>query len=264
MRDLTPATAGALCFDPNLAQRPRLRLRSRHDSEGPVVEAGRLLACPRWIQPTFDALAECAEHGCDVAMLRGNRIAALVRGQGRVPDLALRRAQFRRHGDTAACRDLARSLVDAKLREQQRVMRRLAERPGLHDLGERADRIARERVGLGRFDLDGLRGREGLAARSYFGGWPQALGLPDFQRIPRRAANPINLLLDICYSRLCLAVTLALLDYGCDLGLGTLHVDDDRRPTLALDLMEPLRPIIADRFVLGAYRDALDLSLIHI
>jgi CRISPR-associated protein Cas1 len=83
------------------------------------------------------------------------------------------------------------------------------------------------------------------------------LDLPDFQRVPRRALNPINHLLDLCYSRLCLIVTLELLARHLDLGLGTLHVDDDRRPTLALDLMETLRAPVADRFVIGCYRDAI-------
>jgi CRISPR-associated endonuclease Cas1 len=260
MRDLTPLGAGALCFDPMLEGAPRLRLRSRSEPEGPVISPTSLVACPRWIQPTFDALAECAEHACDVAILRGSRIAALVRSQRHGPTTALRRLQFRRHADEGACPAFAVSLVDAKLRGQQAVMRRLALRSRHEALGERADRIERERQGLGSFALDALRGREGIAARTYFGGWPSALDLPGFQRIPRRAQNPINHLLDIAYSRLCLAVTLGLLERGLDLGLGVLHVDDDRRPTLALDLMEPLRPLIADRFVLAVYRDALAAS----
>jgi len=259
MRDLTPERPASLCFDPTLAEAPRLRLRSSANPDGtPVLVPGRLIACPRWIQPTYDALAEGAEHGRDLAILRGNRITAVVRSQ-QGSDPTRRRLQHRRHDDHLATLALARALILAKTAGQVAVLRRHArQRPDPH-LAERADACAKDRHGLAGFTtLEALRGREGIIARSYFGGWPRLLGLPSFQRIPRRALNPINHLLDLAYSRLCQAVTLHLLDQGLDLALGTLHSPDDRRPTLALDLMEPLRPPIADRFVIACHQDALN------
>jgi CRISP-associated protein Cas1 len=262
-QDLSPHSAGSLCFDPGLPTRPGLRLRVGSDTviETPCAAPG-IIACPRWIQPTFDALAECAEHGIDVVCLRGNRIGALVRAHaGRITDSQLRRRQFRRHADAAACLSLAARLVIEKTAGQLTLLRRAALQRNDGELTAKAERMSRDRNGLGpHLGLDALRGREGIIARTYFGAWPRLLNLTDFQRIPRRALNPINHLLDLCYSRLCLTVTLELLARGLDLGLGTLHVDDDRRPTLALDLMEPLRPILVDRFVLGCYRDALSGS----
>lgn len=259
MRDLTPDQAGALCFDPTLYQAPRLHLRRAAEQEGQVIAVDGLLVVPRWIHPTYDALAECAEHGHDVACLRGARIAALIRSHQRPERTGPRRQQFRRHDDSQACLDLARSLILAKTAGQVAVLRQAARRREDTDLGERADRCSHHRHGLAKAPtLDHLRGREGIIARSYFGGWPRLLDLPSFQRIPRRALNPINHLLDLCYSRLCLQVTLALLDADLDVALGALHAPDGHRPTLALDLMEPLRPLIADRFVLANYRRALD------
>jgi len=258
MRDLTTAKPGALCFDSTGSERPRLRLRRQGDPEGEVIISDGLIACPRWINPTFDALAECAEAGRDLACLRGNRIGALIRAHQRTDGRDLRRRQFRRHDEPSATLRLAISLVVAKTAGQLSILRRAALQRGDAELDAKADRIARDRQGLPvSTGFDALRGREGIIARTYFGAWPRMLALPGFQRIPRRAANPINLLLDLCYSRLCLTVTLALLDQGLDLGLGTLHSDDDRRPTLALDLMEPLRPLIADRFILNTYRQAM-------
>ena len=258
MRDLTQELPGALCFDPTLSVTPRLRLRQRADPDGQIIAAQGLVVCPKWIHPTFDALTECTEHGLDLACIRAGRISALVRAQTRPDTTGLRRAQFRRHAQPASGLAWVKSLVAAKTAGQIAILRRAARQRPDPELGERADRCARDRSGLNRFDtIDAVRGLEGIIARNYFGGWPRLLALPSFQRVPRRALNPINHLLDICYSRLCLLVTLALIDRGFDLSLGILHVDDARRPTLALDLMEPLRPILADRFVLKCYADAL-------
>lgn len=259
MRDLSTELPASLCFDPTAPGSPRLRLRRQSDPAGDIVTAEGLVVCPKWIHPTYDALAECVEHGHDIVCLRGNRISALIHAQQREAGTQLRRQQFRRHANEADCMILAKSLVMAKTAGQLALIRRAARQRQDQVLDQRADRLERDRLTIpGAKTLDALRGSEGIVARMYFGGWPHLLKLSSFQRIPRRALNPINHLLDLCYSRLCLAVTLALLDHGFDLALGTLHSEDQRRPTLALDLMEPLRALIADRFVINVYRDALD------
>lgn len=257
--DVSYLKAGALCYDPDASQSPRLRWRSQTNQDGVAVRpANCLLACPRWVHPTFDALAECAEHGVDVAVLRGNRIAALVRSAYRPPAVATRRKQYSRHEDAAAVWALARALVDAKARSQRNMLRKAAFRRNDSRLHEYADRLHAEWHALPLSGtLDSLRGWEGRIARSYFAAWPHWLGRHHFQRIPRRAHDPINLLLDICYSRLCQAITLHLLDAGFDIALGALHAEDPYRPTLALDLMEPLRPLAVDRFVLTNAHRAL-------
>lgn len=258
--DLSFLKAGALCYDPESPRSPRLRWRSQADQNGvAILPAGRLIACPRWVHPTFDALAECAEHGVDVAVLRGNRIAALVRSAYRPSAVAIRRKQYARHDDASAVWSLARALVEAKARSQRNVLRKAAIRRDDGCLHEYADRVHAEWHALPLSgSLETLRGWEGRIARSYFAAWPHWLGRHQFQRIPRRAHDPINLLLDICYSRLCQAVTLHLLDSGFDIALGTLHAEDPYRPTLALDLMEPLRPLVVDRFVLTNAHRALE------
>jgi CRISPR-associated endonuclease Cas1 len=285
MRDLTTESPASLCFDPALPLLPgtlRLFLQRREKATSETTDSDKeistdnhleiadhqtfagLIVCPRWIQPTYDAIAECTEHGHDLACLRGNRVSALIHAQNRVTNTALRQRQFRRHADEAACMELANSLVWAKTAGQLALLRRAAHRRSDAELDQRADRLARDRLTIpGAKTIEALRGSEGIIARTYFGGWPRILELPSFQRIPRRALNPINHLLDLCYSRLCLAVTLALIDAGVDVALGTLHAEDDRRPTLALDLMEPLRSLIADRFVFNVYRDALNGDWLH-
>lgn len=251
MRDLACHCSGALCFDPTLSDRPRLRLRSQREPDGCVIgDVGRVIVCPRWIQPTFDAVAECAEHGVDIAIVLGSRITALVRSQMRDGMIERRRRQYRRHADADAVLALVRSLIATKTLGQYNLLRRAAHRSDSR-LAMYADRIAADRSGLIRHGtIVSLRGLEGHIARMYFAAWPIWTGLPGFRRIPHRRHDPINVLLDIGYSRLCQAVTLALLDAGCDIAVGSLHEEDDRRPVLALDVMEPLRPLVVDRFVL--------------
>ncbi|MDW8324676.1 MAG: CRISPR-associated endonuclease Cas1 [Burkholderiales bacterium] len=253
MLDLTAYKAGALCYDPVQPRSPRLRWRSHDDPEGRVLpDPGSLVACPRWIHPTFDALAECVEHGVDLAILRGNRITALVRAQYRASTVSVRRQQYARHDDSAAAWALAYSLVEAKARNQRNLLYRAAQRRHDARLHAWAARVHAEWRSLPMHrTLERLRGGEGHLARTYFAAWPHWLRRPQFQRIARRAHDPVNLLLDICYSRLCQAVTLELLAAGYDIALGTLHAEDPFRPTLALDLMEPLRPLVVDRFVLA-------------
>ena len=261
MLDLTPELPASLCFDPTIINKLRLRLVRPSSADGIIVGAEGIIICPKWIQPTYDALAECAEHGNDIVCLRGNRISGIVHSQHRQTGTQLRRQQFRRHANEADCMVMAKSLVIAKTSGQLALLRRAARQRQDPVLDQRADRLTRDRLTIpGAKTLDALRGCEGIIARMYFSAWPHLLKLPSFQRIPRRALNPINHLLDLCYSRLCLAVTLTLLDNGFDLALGTLHSEDQRRPTLALDLMEPLRPRIVDRFVMNVYQDALNGS----
>jgi CRISPR-associated endonuclease Cas1 len=63
------------------------------------------------------------------------------------------------------------------------------------------------------------------------------------------AANPANALLNYLYALLEGEATIAARIVGLDPGLGVLHADQDRRDSLAADLMEPIRPLV-DRYVL--------------
>jgi CRISPR-associated endonuclease Cas1 len=66
----------------------------------------------------------------------------------------------------------------------------------------------------------------------------------DAGRSPRKAADPINALLNYAYALGEAECILALRAVGLDPGMGILHADKPHRDSLALDLLEPLRPVI--------------------
>lgn len=105
-----------------------------------------------------------------------------------------------------------------------------------------------------------LLGIEGEAAALYFRAFPElfndtARALPEFgfeRRSRRPPADPVNAALSLCYALLFRVLGNALEIAGLDPWLGFYHVERPGRPALALDLMEPFRPILADSAVLTA------------
>ena len=71
-------------------------------------------------------------------------------------------------------------------------------------------------------------------------------------RVRRPPTDPINALLSFGYTLLLNVVAGAVQVVGLDPHLGALHPPDGTRPSLALDLMEPLRPLGVDVWVFGA------------
>ena len=127
-------------------------------------------------------------------------------------------------------------------------------------------------------DLDTLRGIEGAAATAYF-------SVLDHMLLSRKEAfffhgrsrrpplDRVNAMLSFAYSLLAHDCASALESVGLDSYVGFLHRDRPGRQSLALDLMEELRPCMADRFVLTLVNNRMlrpedfqvqDLSLIHI
>lgn len=103
--------------------------------------------------------------------------------------------------------------------------------------------------------LDMLRGLEGSAAAAYFNVIDDMIlqGKDTFffhERSRRPPMDAFNALLSFAYSLLAHDCASALESVGLDAYAGYLHRDRPGRESLALDLMEELRPCFADRFVL--------------
>ena len=102
--------------------------------------------------------------------------------------------------------------------------------------------------------LDALRGTEGVAAAAYFGVFNQLI-LRDTEafkfegRSRRPPLDRVNAMLSFAYSLLSSECTSSLSSVGLDAYVGFMHQDRPGRTSLALDLMEELRPVVADRFV---------------
>lgn len=175
-------------------------------------------------------------------------------------NVELRRAQFRAADDEHFCLRLAKGLVDAKIRNCRTLLRRNwknAEAPPglLEDLNGDLRRVARAP------DLQGLLGVEGSAAARYFGAFanllkdtgPEGNFAFDFKTRNRRPpTDPVNAMLSYAYSLLVRVWHVTLTAVGLDPYLGFYHQPRYGRPALALDLMEPFRPLIADSTVIQA------------
>ena len=114
--------------------------------------------------------------------------------------------------------------------------------------------------------LDTLRGIEGDSAAAYFELFPLLLTTKDpaitmLGRNRRPPTDPVNALLSFLYSLLTHDCRSALAAAGLDPAVGFLHRDRPGRPSLALDLMEEFRPVLADRLALALLnRRQLDIS----
>ncbi len=180
-------------------------------------------------------------------------------------NVLLRKAQMEAWSDSCRKFEIARSIVAGKIRNAREVIQRGARdesRSGEQEklrfisrkLAHSIDRIAPNRPGL-EMDMDFLRGIEGNAARDYF----SVFGLlirsdSDFfafeKRTRRPPRDPVNALLSFLYTLLLNDCVSALEGVGLDPQFGFLHEIRPGRPSLALDIMEELRPIFADRLAL--------------
>jgi CRISP-associated protein Cas1 len=175
-------------------------------------------------------------------------------------NVEIRAAQYRASFDASACLRIARGLVVAKIQNQKTLLRRNWKQGGPpEDLldGFQADIRLAQRAA----DLSELLGAEGLAAARYFGAFSCMLSSPkdaetvpfDFQTRNRRPpTDPVNALLSYAYSLLVRAWSVALTAVGFDCYRGFYHQPRYGRPALALDMMEPFRPLIADSSVIQA------------
>lgn len=102
-------------------------------------------------------------------------------------------------------------------------------------------------------DIAALDGVEGSAAREYFAALMEfnRSEMPWPGRKKHPATDPLNALLSLTYTLIMNEFTALLEGAGLDPYLGFLHQVDYGRPSLALDMMEPFRHPIADRFVLS-------------
>ena len=173
-------------------------------------------------------------------------------------NVELRTAQYRASFDAATCLRFAQGLVSAKILNCRTLLRRnwkrLDDNRGVMiDLKE--DSRSAERAQ----SLAELLGIEGAAAARYFGAFaamisrddPEEEAAFDFKKRNRRPpTDPVNALLSFAYSLLVRAWTVTLTSVGFDAYRGLYHQPRYGRPALALDLMEPFRPIVAESVVL--------------
>ena len=175
-------------------------------------------------------------------------------------NVLLRREQFRRADSPLCCRDLACSFLTGKIYNARWVLERTArdhalrvDVDGLKAVSRSLDTAVKSLSQQP--DTDALRGIEGAAASQYFSVFDHLIlqNKADFffhGRSRRPPLDKMNALLSFVYTLLASDCAAALRGVGLDPYVGFLHTDRSGRASLALDLMEELRPVLGDRFAL--------------
>ncbi|AKA48836.1 CRISPR-associated protein Cas1 [uncultured archaeon] len=206
------------------------------------------------------AMQLCAERGVGLSFLTPNgRFQARVTGRSS-GNVLLRRKQFRWADSDDERLRLTKRFVTAKIHNSRRVIQRLVREHDSNTVDNGLPlAIGRLKEMISRIDnsdsVDSVRGIEGEAATLYFSNFDSMiLNQKDqfnFQRRVRRPpTDPVNALLSFVYTLLAHDCSSALESVGLDSQVGFLHTDRPGRESLALDLMEELRPYVADRLVL--------------
>lgn len=206
-------------------------------------------------------MGKCANMGIGLAFFspRG-KFLARVCGESR-GNVLLRKEQYRRSDDTKKSCEIAKQFILGKVYNSRWVLERATRD---HPMRVDTDALKGAAKGLaGALDdiadctnLERLRGLEGETAARYFGVMNHLIlqNKEKFATTGRSRRPPLdrlNALLSFVYTLLSHQCASALEGVGLDSYVGFLHRDRAGRTSLALDLMEELRPILGDRFVIS-------------
>jgi CRISPR-associated endonuclease Cas1 len=211
---------------------------------------------------SLEAVRWCTDTGIGLLQIDTDGRLLLTAAAPGKDDPRLRRAQAAAPNAPVGL-EITRALLGAKLAGQTTVAADILHAPPI------ADTITRLAEQLDAANtLAGCRDLEAQASNAYFGAWSAAVTCRfaerDRDRVPARwrvfsgrgsqlhrggrsprdAADPINALLNYGYALAEAECRLAAQAVGLDPGLGIVHTDQKNRDSLALDLLEPIRPIV--------------------
>lgn len=196
--------------------------------------------------------------------LRGRykgRLVGPMGGHGR-----LRLRQYERANDADWALKTARAIVTIKLHNTRTLLRRYARRiesPSAPKLSDAADQLSTLIARAERCrTVNSLNGVEGRGAAIYFSLFRYLIRAPGWtfeKRNRRPPRDPVNALLSFTYTVLTHQVESAVRAVGLDPYIGFLHQAAYNRPSLALDLVEEFRPIVADSVVLRCLNNQIIL-----
>jgi CRISPR-associated protein Cas1 len=231
-----------------------VKLRLPVHTLGSVICFGQVMVSPA-------AMHLCMEKQISISFLTENgKFMGKVVGKEH-GNILLRRQQYRKADDEVESVKLAKAMVAGKVANCRAVLMRAArDNPqctGISMLTQTTRTLGHTLKYLKNEEcLDGLRGREGSGANFYFEVFDNLIVAQkeDFKfkcRTRRPPLDNVNALLSFVYTLLAHDVESALETVGLDPYAGFLHRDRPGRPSLALDMMEELRPYLADRLVLS-------------
>lgn len=227
----------------------------------PLRDLDRLILAES-VSLTTPALAETLRRGIPVSLIdsRGRFLGSFLPA---TPDHgASRLKHYQRTLDPTFTLATAGRIVVAKIYNQRRLVQRIAANrkaedravpPGIPAVLESLDRSM---VAAGKAEaLEELRGHEGIAAARYFSAWAALLpeSFPFERRSTRPPLNPVNAVLSFCATLVYQEMHACIHAHGLDPALGLLHSTENGRWSLALDLMEPFRPVVAEALTLDLF-----------
>ncbi len=234
-----------------IERKPRLRV-PLHNLGG-IVCLGRIGFSPALV-------AACGQTGVAISLLTEHgRFLARVSGftSGNV---LLRREQYRAADAIDRSTQIARAMLIGKLANARSVVQRaMRDHPKIDrtSLTSVSNSIMQSIDALcTATSLDAMRGIEGEAANTYFACFSELITAQNDQftmngRSRRPPLDRVNALLSFLYAMLAHDARSACEAAGLDPAVGFLHRDRPGRPSLALDLMEEFRPLLADRVALS-------------
>ena len=208
------------------------------------------------VRADTEALRHALATGTDVAFVDGHgmTLGALVSMVPAAP-ARLHLAQAQTALDSKRATDLARRLVEGRLRTERAVLKRFNRTRKLASVNEATLTIGRLIRKLPRLsDVSQVMGIEGAAAAVY---WPALAILSDLEggETPFTRDRPANDPLDACFNYVAALlerdVRIAVLRAGLHPGFGVLHTAQDHREACVYDLMEPFRAPLAEVVVLS-------------
>lgn len=206
-------------------------------------------------------MGACAENNISICYLTPQgKFLARINGEVR-GNVILRQQQYDSSRDETMSLEIAKNCITGKVYNARWVLERA--------LRDHPMQVDKERIKTASLQLkesldwirsskskDQLRGYEGEAASIYFGVFDELIlqQKKDFVFDGRNKRPPLdnmNAMLSFVYTLLTNMITSALECVGLDPYVGYLHTDRPGRASLSLDLIEELRAVMADRFVLS-------------
>jgi CRISPR-associated protein Cas1 len=222
------------------------------------------------IQISTQAIQSLCEQEIPVTYFSmGGWFYGITRGHA-LKNVFLRMEQFRFARDETVCLSLARQFVHGKIRNHRTLLMRNHLEPS-EPIILKLKRASED--ALAAASIAELLGIEGAAASQYFQQFNGMVKVEDddlpglempgksakqlafnfnfTNRNRRPPTDPVNAMLSLAYSMLAKDCTLAALAVGFDPYIGFYHQPRFGRPALGLDLMEEMRPLVAESTVLS-------------
>ena len=219
------------------------------------------IVCFSYLGASPALMGKCVEQQIELSFFSpGGRFLARA-GGGPQGNVLLRRRQYAAADSPAESLRVAKHFIIGKIYNARWVLERTtrdhAVSVDVAKLREASDGLKCALQSVRECEnMDSLRGIEGEAASTYFSAFDEMILHPDPRfRFGTRNRRPpldrVNALLSFAYQLLANNCAAALESVGLDPYVGMMHTDRPGRKSLALDLMEELRAVVADRFVLS-------------